>query len=141
MTTAAGPGERARPPSWCPPGGAGDLDGRRVAILASDDRWADPLAAQLESLGEGVELVPLYELIRIYECACSGEALGLTPRNHAEALGGAGPVVAIPLEGMSHRYYLCHRADYVLSEGEARLLGFLERTCGRASAGARPGDA
>lgn len=118
--------------------GPGDLDGRRVAVLGSDERWAGPLAARIESMGEGVELVPLYELMRIYEYACSGKAIGLTTRNHVVALGG-GPVAAVPIQGMSHRYYLCHRSDHALSEGESRLLAFLEETCGKISDGPAKG--
>ena len=100
-----------------------DLEGETLALFDLEPKLSDPFV--LAATKAGVRLMFVGELIRVFELAHEGRALGLTCRNHVDATRGTG-VVGVPFDFLDLTYYLCYRLDRSLSPADDEFLRFLE---------------
>lgn len=100
-----------------------DLEGETLALFDLEPKLSDPFV--LAATKAGVRLAFVGELIRVFELAHEGRALGLTCRNHVDATRGTG-VVGVPFDFPNLTYYLCHRLDRDFSPDDEAFLRFME---------------
>lgn len=102
-----------------------DLEGQTVATVDDGFRSTDALLRLMEGRGVHANVVFTGEMMRIYEFARSGRALGLTCRNHIEATAESSKTVGLPFRDLLWGFSLCYRRDHALTEGEALFVDHL----------------
>ena len=103
-----------------------DLDGRTVYAFDYDANGYGPMLQSLTSQHVRLDLRFIGEMMRVFEYAYSGKAVGLTTRQHVEAVQGTG-VVGVPFARLPVDYYLCYQRDRALSDGDRRLIDYMCR--------------
>ena len=102
-----------------------DLNGRAVASMNDDYHYVSTFIDVCAQAGVHPNLIFTGEMIRVYELARAGKALGLTCRNHAEATAESSKTVALPFKALPWGFSICWRRDHATSESEARFLDYM----------------
>ena len=102
-----------------------DLEGQTVATVDDGFKSTDALLRLMEKRGVRANVVFTGEMMRIYEFARNGKALGLTCRNHIEATAESSKTVGLPFRDLPWGFSLCYRRDHALTEGEALFVDYL----------------
>ena len=102
-----------------------DLDGQTIVSMNDGYRNTDALLRLVEEAGARVRLRFTGEMMRVYEIARGGQALGLTCRNHIEATAESAKTVGVPFKSLPWGFSLCYRRDHALTEVEAHFVDYL----------------
>lgn len=105
--------------------GLEDLDGQTIAMVDDEFKNTDLFIRLMEERGVHADVVFTGEMMRVYEYARSGQALGLTCRNHIEATSESLRTVGVPFKDLPWGVSLCYRRDHTLTESEARFVEHL----------------
>ena len=126
---APAPPTRLRRPPPSPRGaaaalGPADLHGQRLAALRFGDGDQGAMWRILKAAGPDARVYFFDEMIDVFEEALAGRALGLTTRQHVEAIP-IGSLAAIPYSGLPLEHFLCYRASRPLTRADDAFVGFM----------------
>lgn len=102
-----------------------DLDGQTVVMVNDGYKGTRAMIALASQTGARVTFKYTGEMMRVYETARSGKALGLTCRNHVEATSDSSATVGVPFKALPWGISTCYRRDASLSEAQAAFLDYL----------------
>lgn len=102
-----------------------DLKNKSIAMVGDEFKNTNRLMGLLTEHGVPVHFHFTGEMMRVYEMARAGVALGLTCRNHVEATAESTRTVGVPFKALPWGFSLCHRRDHALTESEACFVDYL----------------
>jgi DNA-binding transcriptional LysR family regulator len=108
-----------------------DLNGQTVMTVGDGFRSSGRFAQLCDEANVSVNVRFSCEMIRVYEAARAGRALGLTCRNHVEATSDSTKTVGIPYKDLPWGFSLCYRRDLELDDVRLAFLDYM-RTLRRA---------
>ncbi len=102
-----------------------DLDRQTVVTMNDEFRSTNALLKIVSEAGVRTQFRLTGEMMRVYEIARSGRALGLTCRNHIEATAESTKTVGVPFKRLPWGVSLCYRRDHSLTESEAAFVDYM----------------
>lgn len=102
-----------------------DLDGQTVILMNDEYKGTHAMIRLVSQMGVNVAFKYTSEMMRVYETARLGKALGLTCRNHIEATSDSSVTVGVPFKALPWGISACYRRDAALSEAQLDFLDYL----------------
>lgn len=102
-----------------------DLDGRAVAAMNESYHYTSLFLDRCNEAGVRPKMIFSGEMIRVYELARLGRAIGITCRNHVEATSDSSRTVGIPFRDLPWGIYACWSAKYPMGETTSSFLEFM----------------
>lgn len=102
-----------------------DLAGQTVIAMNDEYKGTDRLLRLCDEQGVNVRIRLTGEMIRVYEFALANRALGLTCRNHIEAMADSDKVTGVPFKSVPWGFSLCYRKDHVLTGSEIEFIDYM----------------
>lgn len=102
-----------------------DLKGRTVLMMGDDYQNTGLLIQMLAQRHIDCDIRFTGEMIRVYEYARAGKALGLTCRNHIEATAESEKTVGVPVKELPWGFSICWRRDTVPTEAQQWFLTYM----------------
>ena len=102
-----------------------DLDGQTVCTLRDDYKSTDVFLDLCRQAGVHVRMRYTTEMINVYEHARTGDALGLTCRNHVAATADSQLTVGRPFKSLPWGIVACRPSDATPSEATLQFVEYL----------------
>lgn len=102
-----------------------DLQGRTILTMGDDYQNTSLLVQMLAQAHVDCDVRFTGEMIRVYEYARAGKALGLTCRNHIEATAESSKTVGVPIKELPWGFSICSRQGVVPTEAQQWFLTYM----------------